>query len=356
MKQPPLPLVRTVEFLRGALAALHRRLVPGHIALMEMFTAGWLAQAVAAAAELGIADALARGPRTLAELAVAVDADEDALRRLLCLLTSHGVFAEDARGRYRSTPAARALRTDSEVSLRDVILFFGTDFHRGRWTRLVDAVRTGAPIGGASAFFDLVAEDRALGASFDRAMTSIGGLSTEALLDAYDFARYDTIVDIGGGEGRFIAEILRRAPRSRGILFDMPEVVAGAPERLAELGVADRCSIESGSFFDAVPTGGDLYVLKHIVHDWDSERIATILRVLRTAMPPTARLLLVELVLPHHNRPHPGKYIDLEMLINTGGRERDATEYRDLLARSGFTLLRHIATVAPDQLLEAAPN
>ncbi|WP_054813527.1 methyltransferase [Nocardia arizonensis] len=355
--QPPLPAVRAVELLRATLVTLHRKLVPGHLALMEMFTAGWLTQAIHAAAALGIADALADGPRTGAQLALAVRADEDALHRLLRLLVSHGVFGIDRRGRYRLTPAARALRSDAEVSLRDAILFFGTEFHRGQWTRIVDAVRTGASVdatGGGGSFFDRVAADRELGEVFDRAMTSIASMSVEPLLRGFDFARFDTVVDVGGGEGRFLAEILRRTPRSRGILFDLPEVVAGAPARLAEMGVADRCEIRAGSFFDEVPAGGDAYVLKHVVHDWDEERIAAILRTLRAAMSPRARLLLIELVLPEHRRPHPGKYIDLEMLVNTGGRERTESEYRALLARSGFTLLRTVETVSPENVIEAA--
>ncbi|MGW4366793.1 methyltransferase [Nocardia takedensis] len=356
--RPPVPLVRAVEFARSALIGLHRRMAPGHLALMEMLTAGWLTQAVHAAAALGIADALADGPRTGAQLAEAVRADEDGLHRLLRLLISHGIFTRDARGRYALTPAARALRADSPVTLRDAALFFGSEIHRTHWTHLVDSVRTGAPIGpvlDGKPFFELVGEDRELGEIFDRAMTSIGTLSTAALLDAYDFGRFDTVVDVGGGEGRFLTEILRRAPRSRGILFDLPEVVAHAPHALRAAGVVDRCTVVAGSFFESVPPDGDAYVLKHIVHDWDEDRIAAILSVLRERMTPDARLLIVELVLPENSRPHPGKYIDLEMLINTGGRERTEAEYRDLLARSGFRLLRTVASAAPDNVLEAVP-
>ncbi|WP_216913727.1 methyltransferase [Nocardia noduli] len=354
--QPPMPLVRAVDFVRHTLTVLHRKLVPGPIALMEVIAAGWLTQALYAAANLGIADALAEGPRTGRQLARAVGAQEDALHRLMRLLISHGIFTRDARGRYALTALARPLCADSEVSLRDAVLFFGSELHRRHWTHITEAVRTGEAVGAkidGKPFFEYVADDRETGEIFDRAMTSISTLTMGPLLASYDFGRFGTVVDVGGGEGLLLGEILRGAPRSRGILFDLPEVVAKAPATLAELGVADRCVVESGSFFDRVPPGGDAYLLKHIVHDWDEEQIGQILRVLRTAMTRDSRLLLVELVLPENTRPHPGKYIDLEMLINTGGRERTESEYRDLLAQAGFTLERCVPTISPDNILEA---
>ncbi|MFI9633448.1 methyltransferase [Nocardia sp. NPDC051929] len=356
---PPLPLVRAVESVRAALAFAFRKLVPGHLALMELIAAGWITQAIHAAAALGVADALAAGPRSGADLAAAVGADEDALRRLLRLLISHGIFTQRRDGRYALTPMARALCRDSDVSLRDAVLFFGSPGHRNHWSHLVDAVRTGEPVGvklDGMPFFEYIQHDRELGALFDRAMTSIGTLSMEPLFAAYDFGRYATLVDVGGGEGTMLTEILRRAPRSRGILFDVPEVVAAAPARLAALGLADRCAVESGSFFDSVPRGGDAYILKHILHDWAEPDAGRILRTVRAAMEPDARLLIVELVVPEHAAPHPSKYIDLEMLVNAGGRERTEAEYRDFLARNGFTLTQRVPTASPDNVLEARPS
>lgn len=356
---PPLPLVRAVESVRAAMAVAFRKLVPGHLALMELIAAGWITQAIHAAAALGVADALAAGPRRGADLAAAVGADEQALRRLLRLLISHGIFTQRRDGRYALTPMARALCRDSDVSLRDAVLFFGSPGHRNHWTHLVDAVRTGEPVGvklDGMPFFEYVKHDRELGELFDRAMTSIGTLSMESLLAAYDFGRYETLVDVGGGEGALLTEILRRAPRSRGILFDLPEVVAAAPARLAALGLADRCAVQGGSFFDSVPRGADAYVLKHILHDWAEPDAGRILRTVRAAMPPHGRLLLVELVVPEHTAPHPSKYIDLEMLVNAGGRERTEAEYRDFLARHGFTLIQRVPTASPDNVLEARPS
>ncbi|PXX60190.1 hydroxyneurosporene-O-methyltransferase [Nocardia tenerifensis] len=357
-RMPPPGLVRVVELLRNGLAIAYRRLVPGQLAVMELLAAGWLTQAIHAAAELGVADALADGPRSGAELARTVGADEDALHRLLRLLIGHGIFTRRRDGRYALTPMARTLRRDEAVSLRDAALFFGSSIHRDNWSHLVDAVRTGRPVGEAlhgMSFFEHTRADRALGTLFDNAMTSIGGLGLAPLLAAYDFARYETLVDVGGGEGTLLAEILCRAPRSKAVLFELPEVAESAADRLAELGLADRCAIEHGSFFAAVPRGGDAYILKHILHDWPEDEAGRILTAVRAAMKPDARLLIIELVVPEHARPHPGKFIDLEMLVHTGGRERTAAEYRKFLARFGFELLRVIPTVSPDNILEAAP-
>ncbi|WP_433578628.1 methyltransferase [Nocardia brasiliensis] len=356
---PPQVVVRAVELIRYGVAVAYRKLVPGHIAVMELLAAGWLTQAIHAAAELGIADALADGPRSGAELAEQLGADEDGLHRLLRLLIAYGIFTRRRDGRYTLTPMGKALRRDSAVSLRDAALFFGSAVHRDHWSHLVDAVRTGKPVGQAlhgMSFFEHVQANRELGRLFDNAMTSIGTLSLGPLLAAYDFTRFGTVVDVGGGEGTLIAEILHSAPESTGILFDLPEVAEAAAGHLAARGVAERCTIERGSFFDTVPQGGDVYILKHILHDWPEEDAGRILSAVRAAMKPGARLVIVELVLPENNHPHPGKFVDLEMLVNVGGRERTAAEYREFLARYGFTLQRVIPTVSPDNILEAVPS
>lgn len=354
-KAPPRAVIRAMERFRGGLAGIHRRLIPPHFALLEMVTAGWLSQAIYAAAALDIAGALVAGPRSGTDLARAVGADPDALRRLLRLLTAHGIFARRRDGRYTLTPMAQALRTDVPVSLRDAVLFFGSPTHRDHWNRLVDVVRTGRPSVPARAFFELVRADRALGDMFDRAMSDMDGLGQRAVVAAHDFTRYRTVVDIGGGRGALLSEILRRAPGCTGVLFDLPEVAAETAELLARAGTADRCTTVGGSFFDAVPAGGDAYVLKHILHDWPAEQAGQILRTVRAAMAPTARLLVIELLLPDRNRPHPGNYIDLEMLVHTGGRERTESEYRALLAGAGFALISCTPTLSPENVLEAVP-
>ncbi|MFI5502491.1 methyltransferase [Nocardia asteroides] len=359
-KLPPIPVLRALDRVRDALAALNRRLVPGHIALLDLQIAGFLSQAVSTAAELGIADELADGPRTAAQLARAVDADEEGLRRLLRLLVSYGVFAQRRDGKYALTRIGDALRSDAPVTLRDLCRFFGSPYHRNHWTHLSDAVRTGEAVGptldGAS-FFEYAAAHREIGDLFDRAMTSVSTLAIEPLLAAYDLGRFGTIVDVGGGRGSLLTEILGRHPAAQGVVFDLPSVVDDLGEDLAAAGLAQRCAVEAGSFFESVPQGGDAYLLKHIIHDWSDEHAERILRTVHAAMSPTATLLVIELVLPEHQRPHPGKMIDLEMLVNTdGGHERTEAQFRELLARSGFTLRRTVATAAPDCVLEAVPR
>ncbi|MFJ2837008.1 methyltransferase [Nocardia sp. NPDC087230] len=359
-KLPPLPVIRAIDRLRDALGALQRKLVPGHIALLEFQVAGFLSQAISAAAELGIADELARGPRTAAELARAVEADEDGLRRLMRLLVSYDLFAQRRDGTYALTRIGDALRSDAEVTLRDLSRFFGSPYHRNHWSHLTDAVRSGEAVGRAldgASFFEYAAVNREVGELFDNAMTSVSTLAIEPLLAAYDFSRFGTLVDVGGGRGSLLIELLGRYPAARGIVFDLPNVVEDLAADLAAAGLGQRCAVESGSFFAEVPQGGDVYLLKHIVHDWSDAQAEQILRTVRAAMRPTSTLLLLELVLPEHRRPHPGKFIDLEMLVNTeGGHERTEAEFRALLARSGFTLERTVLTAAPDCVLEARPR
>ncbi|WP_235204405.1 acetylserotonin O-methyltransferase [Nocardia otitidiscaviarum] len=359
MKLPPPPLVRAVGWVRDELAALHRHLVPGHIALLELQMTGFLAPAIQAAAQLGIADALADGPKRVEELARAVGADADALERLLRLLVSFDVFTRRRDGTYALNGMSRALRSDGEVTLRDLSLFFGSEYHRRHWTHLADAVRTGKPVGPAldgAGFFEYAAEHRELGELFDRAMASVNTLAIEPLLAAYDFGRFGTVVDIGGGRGALLAAILRRHRDARGILFDLPRVLAEPPDEITELALAQRLTLRSGSFFESVPEGGDAYLLEHILHDWPDADAERLLRTVRAAMAPDATLLVIEILLPEHHRPHAGKFIDLEMLVNSGGRERTAERFRDLLSRSGFTLVRTVDTAAPDSILEARPT
>ncbi|MRH89151.1 hydroxyneurosporene methyltransferase [Nocardia sp. SYP-A9097] len=357
-KVPPLPLLRALGWFRDGLAAVHRRLVPGHIALLELNMTGFLTQAINAAAELGIADALRDGPRKPEELARTLGVDEDALRRLMRLLISFDVFTQRRNGAYTLTGISQALRSDAEVTLRDIFLFFGSGFHRKHWTHLADAVRTGHSVGPAldgMPFFEYAAAHRDIGDMFDRAMTSVSTLSTEPLFAAYDFGRFDTLVDVGGGHGSLLTEILERTAAGRGIIFDLPEVVTELPAQITKLGLAERLSVQTGSFFEAVPKGGDAYILKHIIHDWSDAEAERILRTMRTAMEPDACVLIIDIVLPGHQRPHAGKFIDLEMLVNATGRERTEQEFRNLLARSGFTLTRIVPTAAPESVLEARP-
>jgi C-methyltransferase len=355
-KVPPARLARVVERIRHHLYRLHQRLVPAPAAMMEMIVATWTSQAITVAAQLGVADALADGPLPIDELADRVGADADALRRLLRALIGRGIFRHRRDGRYELNPLAGTLRSDAPVSMKPAAQFYGSAEQRERWTLLVDSVRTGNAVVAAlrgKESFEYFAEQPELAELFNQTMTSISKLTDACVVAGYDFGAYPTIVDVGGGHGPLLAAILAAAPASRGVLYDLPLVVASAPILLRAHNVADRVQIAEGSFFDSVPGGGDAYVLKNIMHDWPDEKAVQILRNVRAAAGPQATVLLVELVIPTHDRDFAGKWADLEMLLNLASRERTAAEYRDLLNQAGFRMTRVVQTASPLSVVEA---
>jgi C-methyltransferase len=358
VKVPPAKLARAVEWTRHHLYRLNQRLTPAPAAMFEMILAAWTSQAITVAAQLGVADVLADGPLPIDELAARVDADADALRRLLRALISRGIFRQRRDGRYELNSLSDTLRSDAPVSMTSAARFYGSQEQRERWTLLVDSIRTGNAVVAAlrgKESFEYFADKPELAELFNQTMTSISELTDATVVAGYDFSVYPTIVDVGGGHGPLLAAILAAAPASRGVLYDLPPVVANAPSLLQEQQVADRVHIAEGSFFDDVPSNGDAYVLKNIIHDWPDEKAVQILRNVRAAAGPRAMVLLVELVIPRHNRDFPGKWADLEMMLNLGARERTAAEYRDLLSEAGFRMTRVVQTASPLSVVEARP-
>jgi C-methyltransferase len=355
---PPATAARIVERVRHHLYRLHQRLMPAPAAMMEMIIATWTSQAIAVAAELGVADALASGPLTIDELGDKVGADPDALRRLLRALIGRGVFRRRHDGRYELNSLAGTLRSDAPASMAWAARFYGSREQRERWTLLVESIRSGrsvVPVLHGKESFDYFAEYPQHAELFNRTMTSISQLTDAAVVAGYDFSAYPTIVDVGGGQGPLLSAILAVAPDSQGVLYDLPAVVSAAPKLLCQRDVADRVRIEAGSFFDSVPAGGDAYVLKNIIHDWPDDKAVQILRNVRAAVGPETTVLLVELVIPDHDRDFPGKWADLEMLLNLAARERTAAEYRNLLSQAGFRMTRVVQTASPLSLVEAQP-
>src|SRR5215218_290343 len=297
-----------------------------------------VAQGISVAARLGIADLLADGVRSSEELAALASADPDALYRLLRALATVGVLAEEDGRRFGLTAIGDGLRTDAEGSLAGWLAFICSPPLWEAWGHLEHSVRTGA-----NAFQHIHGEDvwtyrskdPAASVMFDRAMASLSHQQRQAVA-VYDFAPFATIADIGGGTGSFLARILTTVPDARGILFDLPHVVAGAPAVLAAAGVEDRCEVVGGSFFDGVPAGADAYVLRAVVHDWEDDDAVRIMDAVRHAIPDHGRILLVERVVDGPNEGRAAKWSDLNMLVSPGGRERTAVEYDDLLARAGF--------------------
>ncbi|WAC92733.1 methyltransferase [Mycobacterium sp. Aquia_213] len=355
-KIPQSQIARVLEIVRHHVGRLHQGMIPPQAAMMEMVTNAWAAQAITAAADLGIADALASGPLSAKELAIAVDADADTVSRLLRALIGRGVFRQQRDGRYALNTLADTLRSDTDVSMRGMARYAGAPQHREHWSNLTTAIRTrrsvvpemrGKPI------FEYLSGEKELDENFNEAMTNISELAIPSVIASYDFSRYGTIVDVAGGRGRLLAAILNATPKARGILFDQPHVVADAPPLLKQYRVVERVQLAEGSFFDAITEGGDAYVLKHIIHDWPDDEAVQILRNIRKAAGVGKHVLLVEMVLPGHDRDFVGNWLDLEILVEFDARERTAAEYGRLLSSAGFRLTRVVETASPYSIVEA---
>ena len=358
LRIPPAKVARIVERFRHHLYRLHQRSAPAAAVMFEMVTGAWVAQAIQVAAELGIANALTDDPLPLDDLADRVGADPDALRRLMRALISRGIFRQRRDGRYDLTALAETLRSDAPFSMHGWARLVGSPQHREHWSLLIESVKSGKAIvpqlRGKEAF-DYLKDEPELAKLFNDAMTGADGLAAIAVVAGYSFDPYRTIVDVGGGRGGLLSTILAATPNARGVLYDLPEVVAGASALLRRQGVEERVRVEGGSFFDSVPSGGDAYVLKNVIHDWPDAQAVAILRNVRVAARADAKVLLVEAVLPEHNRDFAGKWVDLEMLLEANGRERTPAEYRDLLSQAGFRMTRVVQTAAPYSVVEATP-
>jgi len=324
--------------------------------LTQIMLGSLATQAVYVAATLGIADLLAGGPKSVEELAQARNVDAPSLYRVLRALASLGVFVEQENRIFALTPTAEPLRSDVPNSLRDVAMFWGADWHWQVWAKSLYSVRTGksawSQVHGEEVF-QYFENNPEAGRIFNRAMSSFSGLATEAVLNAYDFNGIETLVDIGGGEGRMLTGILEAYPKLRGVLFDLPYVIDDAREQIAETRVSNRVEFAAGDFFASVPGGADAYILKNIIHDWDDEHALTILKNVRRAMKRGGRVLLVEAIIAEGSNQNFGKLIDLEMLVSSGGQERARQEYKDLFARAGLKLNRIVPTESPYSVIEA---
>jgi hypothetical protein len=324
--------------------------------VFQLITGHIVASAVNIAARLGIADRLANGPRTSADLARDCGVDEAALYRLLRALASVGVFAETAPRTFDLTPAGAALQ---EGPVRAMALWIAGEFNFHVYANAMHSVKTGesaVPATVGAGVFEHFASQPELSRIFNDAMTGFSATIIPAVLEAYDFSGIKTLVDIAGGHGAVLTSILQKYPSMKGILFDLDHVVAGATARIASQGLADRVTTASGDFFKAVPPGGDAYIMKHIVHDWDDARATTILKNIHAVLPKGGRVILLEGVIPAGNEPGFGKVLDLEMLVMPGGKERTEEEYRALFAGAGFDLTRVVATQSPLNVIEAKPR
>jgi hypothetical protein len=314
---------------------------------------------VGVAVELGVAERLAAGPRTAADLASEVGAHAHSLRRLLRALVAMGIVAQDGSDYYSITPLGEEMRQDR---LGPTARFFNSEHHLQAWLHLDHSIRTGE-----RAFdhvygmrnWDYYSTRPIEAAIFDGAMSAITGPVSKAVAAAYDFSRFPVVADLGGGDGTLLTEILRRYPSIRGLLFDLPTVVERARQKLAAAGLLDRCELVAGSFLENVPRGATIYMMKTIIHDWEEPAVSTILQRCRAAIGDSgAPFLVIERVLSEKVGPEDVDDLlaDLDMLANPGGQERTESEYADLLQRAGFKLERIVPTPTPFKIVEALPT
>jgi hypothetical protein len=324
--------------------------------IFQLATGYIVSTALQAAVQLRIADLLGDGPRSTAELAGDCGMNEDALYRLLRALASVGVFEEVPPRRFELNPAAAMLRSDAPGSLYDMVRWISSPFHMRVYSEAMHSVKTGeTAVKKATGMevFDYFAKDEELSRVFNNAMTSFSGRVVPAALEAYDFSGIRVLVDVAGGHGGVLTGVLERYPAMRGILCDLDHVIAGAKKRIAGIGMQGRVECVTTDIFAAVPEGGDAYLMKHIIHDWDDERAGLILRNIRKVLPKNGRVILLECVLAPGNAPDFGKILDLEMLLLPGGRERTADEFRALFAANGYELTKIVPTKSPLSVIEA---
>lgn len=325
------------------------------VALFQMITGYWISKSIYAASKLGIADLLKDGSQSCEQLAQATGANARSLYRLLRALASVGIFAEQKPGYFALTPLADCLQTDFPGSVRSMTIALVEEQFQA-WGDFLYSIKTGK-----TAFdhvygmpiFEYYMEHPEQFKIFDAAMSESHGIKDRAVLASYDFSGIRKLVDVGGGKGGLIATLLKARPTLEGILFDLPRVIAEVQPFAEEVG--DRLQRISGDFFASVPAGADAYILKRILHDWDSEQALIILNNCRKAIAENGKLLLVESVIPLGNDSYPAKFLDLHMMTVTGGMERTEAEYRYLLAAAGFKLTQIIPTSADVDVIEGIP-
>ena len=330
--------------------------LPPHLQLIQMGRAFIVSRTVYVAAKLGLADQLAAGPKSAAELAGPMQVHARSLHRLMRTLASLGILTERTEQRFALTDLGEAMKTGAPGSARSTLIYSGSPAVQSGWDNLSYSVETGKPgfdKAQGMPVFDYLAQHPETASMFSEMMTGLHSQEPPAVAAAYDFSTFNTIVDVGGATGNMLASVLAHHAGPRGILFDRPHVVRDAAVLLDAKGVRGRVTIEAGDFFKGVPAGADAYILSHIIHDWDEDQCLAILGHVRKAMNPAGRLLLVEMVLTAGDAPHPGKILDMVMLAQLGGQERTEAEYGLLFAKAGFRLTRTVATASAASIIEA---
>ena len=322
---------------------------PPPVQMMQMITGFWTSCCIYSAAKLDIADHLKEKPKTAEELAEATHSDAPSLYRILRALSSAGVFNENDRHEFEVTPLGATLQSDIPGSMKAMAIAQLGD-HYNAWGNLIYSIKTGNiafdKVEGMSIwkYYETHPED---GLNFITAMSGVTGAVIANVLPCYDFSGFKTIVDVGGGNGALLVGVLQTAPQAKGIVFDEEYVVNETRKVVKNKGFDERCSTKAGSFFEFVPPGADAYLMKMVLHDWNDEQCLKILTNCSKAMKNDSKLLVIEAVIPEGNIAHPGKFMDINMLAMTGGRERTEKEFSSLFIQAGMKLSKIIATRSP---------
>jgi hypothetical protein len=326
--------------------------VPPNVALLRIAGNVMLARCIGVMAELGIADLVHDAPKTAAELAHLTQSHAGAMYRALRYLASHGIFTEDSAGKFANTDVSHLLRTGVPHSMKDAVRQSWQDIVWDTYKHIPHTIKTGEPAFNrafGADFFDYLSSHPEIGAKFDAAMALQSAPENAAVAAAYPFGDAKVVVDVAGGRGGFLATLLKAHPNLRGILFDQ-QYVLDQPNHVKEAGLAAHCTFVGGNFFQSIPTGGDVYVLKRILHDWDDETAIKILKNCAAAMTPAAKLIAVDAVIKPGNDPDPNKALDVGMMVLLRGRERTAEDFAKIYAAAGLQLTRIIPTAAPSTM------
>lgn len=324
----------------------------------QLVTGYWISQSICTIAKLRVADALRNGPLSCQTIAKDLDVDPGSLYRLMRALASVGLFTQTETNTFGLTRLGECLISDAPGSLHAFAVMHGEQFHWDSWGDLYETIKTGKPAFQRlykKSLFQYLAEKPDIGRNFDTVMTELARLDNHAIVSNWPSLDTGTVVDVGGGAGSLLVLLLQTFPNLQGVLVDQAHVVQAAAQAVRVAGLDKRCSIVSGDFFEAIPSGGDTYILKYILHDWDDESAVSILKNVRRSMGNRSKLLVIEQVMPAGGEPSISKFLDLQMLILLGGQVRTEVEYRSLYETAGFELTRVTPTASPLSLLEARP-
>jgi hypothetical protein len=354
-KYPPVLFVRVTEYIRRKLIKFYRKLTHPNAAMVEFIQNLWLLGAISVATELGIADILKDGPKTIGELANLTGTLEDPLYRLMRMLASHGIFKGSKNRSFSLTPIAKSMQ---EGELKYFIQHSLNEMQFRIFGSMIYTAKTGRnslELFIKNEVFDHLGQSEELNDLFNNAMTNTSKMQIAAIMPCFDFNKYKYIIDVGGGHGFFLSTILAKYNAIKGTVFDLPHVVNKSRQLFKDMGVSDRADFAAGSFFETIPGGGDLYLLKNIIHNWSDGEAVKILQNIRKAMPQNGRLLIIEAVIENDNRNSFGKMIDVYMMVGISGRERTKDEYQTLLENAGFKIENVKRTVSPLGIIVAAP-